>query len=185
MIETRKSEIRYTTSNPEKMLNKYTTQRVLKTWQETAVGEDGKTTTIERHQVILDKGILITNAVLSELKFWMEEGSVKEIEVSNQNRMAYIEDNTRMYPFRSVVVVDKKKYSFLLYAMSMQNAIDILNDYVELNFSGGFYITDLKKLDYCVILVDKLKTVKQRNLELDVAYLNDEISIEEYVDGKI
>lgn len=185
MIETRKNEVRYTTSDPEKMLNKYTTQRVLKTWQETVVGEDNKTTTIERHQVILDKGILITNAVLSELKFWIEEGSVKEIEVSNQNRMAYIEDNTRMYPFRAVVAIDRKKYSFLLYAMSIQNAIDILNDYVELNFSGGFYITDLKELDYCVILVDKLKTVKQRNLELDVAYLNDEISIEEYVDGKL
>ena len=69
--------------------------------------------------------------------------------------------------------------------MSVRNAIDVLNDYVELNFCGRFVIVDVKQLDYCVILVDKLKTIRQRNIELDVAYLNDEISIEEYMDSKI
>lgn len=185
MIETRKNEIRYTTSDPQRMLNKYTTSQILRTWQETAVGDDGQKTSIERHEVLLDKGILITNSVLTEIKFWMQEGSIKEIEVSNQNRMAYLQENTRMYPYKAAVTIDRKRYSFLLYALSAQNAIYILNDYVELNFSGGYNIIDLKELDFCVILVDKLKSVRQRNQELDVAYLNDEISMQEYVDGKL
>lgn len=185
MIETRKNEIRYTTSDPKRMLNKYTTNQVIKTWQENIVGEDGQKAVIERNQLLLDKGILITNAVLSEIKFWIEEGSIKEIEVSNQNRMAYVQENTRMYPYKAVVAIDRKRHSFLLYALSAQNAIDILNDYVELNFSGGYNITDLKELDFCVILVDKLKSVRQRNQELDVAYLNDEITMQEYVDCKL
>ena len=185
MIETRKNEIRYTTSDPKRMLNKYTTNQVIKTWLENIVGEDGQKAVIERNQLLLDKGILITNAVLSEIKFWIEEGSIKEIEVSNQNRMAYVQENTRMYPYKAVVAIDRKRHSFLLYALSAQNAIDILNDYVELNFSGGYNITDLKELDFCVILVDKLKSVRQRNQELDVAYLNDEITMQEYVDGKL
>lgn len=167
------------------MLNKYTTRQVIKTWQENIVGEDGQKAVNERNQLLLDKGILITNAVLSEIKFWIEEGSIKEIEVSNQNRMAYVQENTRMYPYKAVVSIDRKRHSFLLYALSAQNAIHILNDYVELNFSGGYNITDLKELDFCVILVDKLKSVRQRNQELDVAYLNDEISMQEYVDGKL
>lgn len=186
MIDTRKSEIRYTTSDPAKMLGKYTTSRVYRNWTETMVdGETGKTVDIERSQIILDRGIYISNDVLTEIKFWLQEGSLSEIEVSNQKRMSYLEENSKMFPYRAVVSIDKKKYSFLLYAVSIQNAIDILNDYVELNYHGGYYITDIRELDFCVILVDKLKSVKQRNIELDIAYLNDEISVEEYMENKI
>lgn len=185
MIETRKSEVRYYTSDPAEMLNMYTTSRVMRSWSESFVGEYGDLQTIERHEVILDRGVLINNDVLTELKFWLDEGSIKEIEVSNQKRMSYEAGNTSMYPFRAVVNIDGKKRTFLFYALSMINAIDILNDYVELNFCGRFAIVDLKELDYCVILVDKLKTIRQRNLELDIAYLNDEISIEEYMGSKI
>ena len=81
--------------------------------------------------------------------------------------------------------IDGKKHSFLLYALSVQNVIEIITDFIELNYSGGFTITDIKELDYCVVLVDKLKSIKQRNLELDIAYLNDEITMEEYMDSKI
>ena len=184
-METRKSEVRYYTSDPAKMLNMYTTSQVTRTWKESFVGDNGKLQEVERHELILDRGVYITNDVLSELKFWMEEGSVKEIEVSNQKRMSYEVENTCMYPFRAVVSIEGKKSTFLFYALSVRNAIDVLNDYIELNFCGRFAIVDIKQLDYCVILVDKLKTIRQRNLELDIAYLNDEISIEEYIGSKI
>ncbi len=163
----------------------YTTHQVVRSWKESVVGEDGEVQYVERHELILDRGVLSSNDVLSELKFWMEEGSVKEIEVSDQKRMSYEVENTSMYPFRAVVSIEGKKSTFLFYALSVRNAIDVLNDYVELNFCGQFVIVDVKQLDYCVILVDKLKTIRQRNIELDVAYLNDEISIEEYMDSKI
>lgn len=185
MIETRKTEIRYYTSDPAKMLNMYTTSQVVRTWQETYVGENGELNTIERNELILDRGVCITNDVLTEIKFWLEEGSLKEIEVSNQKRMSYEADNSSMYPFKAVVSIEGKRSTFLFYALSVSNAIDVLNDYVELNFCGRFAIVDIKMLDYCVILVDKLKTIRQRNLELDIAYLNDEISIEEYMNSKI
>ena len=185
MIETRKSEVRYYTSDPAKMLNMFTTSRVMRSWSETFVGEDGDLQTIERHELILDRGVLINNDVLTELKFWLDEGTIKEIEVSNQKRMSYEAYNTSMYPFRAVVNIDGKKRTLLFYALSMINALEILNDYIELNFCGRFAIVYLKQLDYCVILVDKLKTIRQRNLELDIAYLNDEISIEEYMESNI
>ena len=184
-METKKNEVRYYTSDPAKMLNMYTTSQVTRSWKDPFVGENGELQEVERHELILDRGVCITNDVLSELKFWMEEGSVKEIEVSNQKRMSYEVENTCMYPFRAVVSIEGKKSTFLFYALSVRNAIDVLNDYIELNFCGRFAIVDIKQLDYCVILVDKLKTIRQRNLELDIAYLNDEISIEEYMDCKI
>lgn len=184
-METRKSEVRYYTSDPAKMLNMYTTSQVTRTWKESFVGDNGELQEVERHELILDRGVYITNDVLTEIKFWLEEGSLKEIEVSNQKRMSYEVENTCMYPFRAVVSIEGKKSTFLFYALSVRNAIDVLNDYIELNFCGRFAIVDIKQLDYCVILVDKLKTIRQRNLELDIAYLNDEISIEEYMGSKI
>lgn len=186
MIETRKSEIRYRTSDPARMLGRYTTRQVLKEWEEEFVDPDtNERSTIKRHNLLLDKGVYINNDVLAEIKFWIEEGSISEIEVSNQRRMSYEYENTRMFPYKAMVKIDDKKQSFLLYATSVKNAVDIITDYVELNCVGGFYITDLKELDYSCILVDKLKSVRQRNIELEVAYLNDEISIEEYMDSKI
>lgn len=186
MIETRKSEIRFKTSDPERMLGKYTVDRVMKTWKEKVVdGDTGREMEIERCQLLFDRGIYISNDVLSEIRFFLNDGSINEVEVSNQKRMSFQYENTNMHPFRAVASIQGKKYSFLLYATSIKEAMDILNDYIELNYYGGYDIVELKQLDYCVILVDSLKAIRKRNIELDVAYLNDEISIEKYLDSKI
>ena len=60
MIETRKTEKRYVTSDPKKMLNMYLAKRVLKTWEESFIDEDtGETVNIERNEVLFDRGSLI------------------------------------------------------------------------------------------------------------------------------
>ena len=57
MIETRKTETRYVTSDPKKMLNMYLAKRVLKTWEESFIDEDtGETVTIERNEILFDRG---------------------------------------------------------------------------------------------------------------------------------
>lgn len=186
MIENKKTEERYYTSDPSRMVEKYITQRVYRTYIQELIDKDsGKVESIERHEILFDRGILITPDVLEEIKFWINEGSIKEIEVSNQKRLSFTQENTYMFPYRTMAKIDGKKHSFLLYALSVQNVIEIITDFIELNYSGGFTITDIKELDYCVVLVDKLKSIKQRNLELDIAYLNDEITMEEYMDSKI
>ena len=186
MIENKKTEERYYTSDPSRMVGKYITQRVYRTYIQELIDKDsGKVESIERHEILFDRGILITPDVLEEIKFWNNEGSIKGIEVSNQKRLSFTQENTYMFPYRTMAKIDGKKHSFLLYALSVQNVIEIITDFIELNYSGGFTITDIKELDYCVVLVDKLKSIKQRNLELDIAYLNDEITMEEYMDSKI
>ena len=186
MIENKKTEERYYTSDPSRMVGKYITQRVYRTYIQELIDKDsGKVESIERHEILFDRGILITPDVLEEIKFWINEGSIKGIEVSNQKRLSFTQENTYMFPYRTMAKIDGKKHSFLLYALSVQNVIEIITDFIELNYSGGFTITDIKELDYCVVLVDKLKSFKQRNLELDIAYLNDEITMEEYMDSKI
>ena len=66
MIETRKTEIRYVTSDPKKMLNMYLAKRVLKTWEESFIDEDtGETVTIERNEILFDRGTLIDQDILA------------------------------------------------------------------------------------------------------------------------
>ncbi len=90
MIETRKTEQRYVTSDPKKMLNMYLSKRVLKTWTEDFIDEDtGETVSIERNEVLFERGTLIDQDTLAQIRFSMEADGIKDVEVSNQKRMAF------------------------------------------------------------------------------------------------
>lgn len=99
MIETRKTEIRYVTSDPKKMLNMYLAKRVLKTWEESFIDEDtGETVTVERNEILFDRGTLIDQDTLAKIRFSMEADGIKEVEVSNQNRLAFENENKFLSP---------------------------------------------------------------------------------------
>lgn len=184
MIETRKTEIRYRTSDPERMLGRFIARRALKTWTEDFVDKDtDEIISIERNEILFERGTYIDQDVLSSIRFYLQEGSLTEIEVSNQKRLAMIDTNHSLYPYKAVVKIDDKSKTFLLYATSIANALVILVDYVELNYKGSFVISHIKEMNYCVILVDKLKSTAARKYDLDVAYLKNEISTEEFVNA--
>lgn len=170
MIETRKTEIRYVTSDPKKMLNMYLAKRVLKTWEESFIDEDtGETVNIERNEILFDRGTLIDQDTLAKIRFSMEADGIKEVEVSNQNRLAFENENKFLYPYLAQAQISDKKYKFLLYATGLENACLILKDYIELNYQFGFTLTMIKEFDSCVILTDNLKERKVDDASL--AYL--------------
>lgn len=68
------------------------------------------------------------------------------------------------------------------YPTSVANALVILVDYIELNFRGGFTVTDIKEMEYCVVIIDHLKSAGSRKYELDIAYLKGEMSMENFVE---
>lgn len=60
-VESRKTEIRYVTSDPKKMLGKFVARRVLRTWFEDMTDKDtGEIISIERHDVLLERGTYIS-----------------------------------------------------------------------------------------------------------------------------
>ena len=181
MIETRKTEIRYVTSDPKKMLNMYLAKRVLKTWEESFIDEDtGETVTIERNEILFDRGTLIDQDILAKIRFSMEADGIREVEVSNQNRLAFENENNVLYPHIAQAEIGGKKSKFLLYATGLENACLILKDYIELNYLFGFTLTMVKEFDSCVILTD---TLKERKVDdASIAYLKEEITTEEYLD---
>lgn len=182
MIETRKTEQRYVTSDPAKMLNMYLAKGVYKTWNEDFIDEaTQETITIERNELLFTRGTLIDQDTLARICFSMEADGIKEVEVSNQKRMAFENENKCLFPYIAQAQISDKKYKFLLYATGLENVIAILKDYIELNYQSGFTLTMAKEFDSCIILTDNLKERKVDSVS--EAYLKDEISSEEYLDA--
>lgn len=181
-VETRKDEVRYFTSEPKEMLNKYLVADVLQKWTEDFLDEDvGEVVTIERTQKLFEKGRLIDQDLLTQISFHLQTGDIKEVEVSNQKRLAFECQNTHLHPWQAQAEIGDKKYKFLLYASGIANVIEILNDYIELNYASGFTLVMAKEMDSCIILTD---TFEKQKVDLEKAYLKDEISLEEYVEAK-
>ena len=159
----------------------YLAKRVLKTWEESFIDEDtGETVTIERNEILFDRGTLIDQDILAKIRFSMEADGIREVEVSNQNRLAFENENNVLYPHIALAEIGGKKSKFLLYATGLENACLILKDYIELNYLFGFTLTMVKEFDSCVILTD---TLKERKVDDDsIAYLKEEITTEEYLD---
>lgn len=168
MIETRKTEKRYVTSDPKKMLNMYLAKRVLKTWEESFIDEDtGETVNIERNEILFERGALIDQDLLAKIRFSMEADGIKEVEVSSQKRLAFENENRFLYPYVAQAEIGDKKHKFLLYATGLENVCLILKDYIELNYQSSFTLTMAKEFDSCVILTDNLKERKVDDASLE------------------
>lgn len=156
-METRKDEKRYKTSDPKKMLNMFLAARVLKTWKEDFVDEDtGEKVSIERNEILYDAGTAIDQDTLARIRFDMEAGDIQEVEVSNQRRMARENHANQLALFTVTASIGNKPVKFLLYARSCQNAMEIIADYIELNYSGFFHITQVKLYNQYIVLMDNL-----------------------------
>lgn len=181
-VETKKDEVRYFTSEPREMLNKYLASDVVQKWSEDFIDEDTKeVVSVERTQKLFDRGRLIDQDLLTQINFHLQTGDIKEVEVSNQKRLAFENKNTFLHPWQAQAEIGDKKYKFLLYASGISNVIEILNDYIELNYASGFTLVMAKEIDSCIILTDNFEKQK---VDLEKAYLKDEISLEEYVEAK-
>lgn len=185
-IETRKDEIRYKTLEPSKMLNKYIVSRVLKKWSESFIDEDtGETVAVERSQTLYERGTLITQDVLTKIQFDIQSEELKEpIEVSNQRRDAFELEQTALVPWTAKVSIGDRNVKFILYATTLESVLEILRDYVELNYNGGFSISEVKESTRCIILTDRLNDKKLSGSDIDKAYLKGEIDFDTYVETR-
>ena len=110
-IQTRKDEIRFFTNKPEEMLGKYLAKRLLRTWQEDFVDNDtGEVVSIDRNEIIADRGQLITGDLLAVIRFHLQSGDISEVEVSNQKREGISLDGYYMYCRRK-----EEKISFICF----------------------------------------------------------------------
>lgn len=157
-IQTRKDEVRFTTSNPKEMFGKFLSKRVLKTWKEDFVDESsGEVVTIERNEVLFEKGKYIDNDLLTQINFCIQCGEVQNVEVSNQRRLATLNKRSSLWPFKINATIGGKNYALILQAQNITKAIEVATDYIELNYTSGFDIAGVKALKSFIILNDRFK----------------------------
>lgn len=164
-IETRKNEIRLTTTEPKEMLGKFLAKDLRRHWSENFIDEDsGEIVPVERYETIARAGVLVEGDILSRIMFHMSAGDISEVEVSNQRREAINIPYSHLGLWKISADIKEKKHKFLLYATSIDLAMEIAKDYIELNYVGPFTINSAGQFNNCILLTDNMKKV---NLDYD------------------
>lgn len=186
--QTRHEETRFKTSDLNSVKGMFTAERVYRGWKEDFIDEDtGDVHTIERKEIILDRGVELDTEALSLLNFYFQSGDLKEIEVTNQRRTGVFgEFNTSIWLV--TILVKSKKKNFFLYANTIEQAIEIIKDFAEQTYSSSLGIVQAKFFDRVILITDlyedeeededvtpyynedsKLKTTEAYRIELEVS----------------
>ncbi len=154
-MKTKHSETIIETSLLEEMEGKYLSERLLRSWSEDFADEDtGEVISIERNEVLFDKGTFLDKTTLSELNFYLTSGDIKSVKVCDIQRLGTLQNNsTALYSV--TIATFKKKFNFYLYANSIQNAIEISTDFLEQKMIGSFVFKSIKEINYSTLISDK------------------------------
>ena len=174
---TKYNEEKYLTSNPELMYNRYFADNVYREYGESFCDDEtGEVITVQRRELLFERGAQHINGdAIAKLRFYLSSGDVKEVAVSTQRRCGIYSVSGSCTPYIAKVLSGGKKYKVLLYATSLQNVLDIVADYGELNFNGYFNVVTAKEIDYAEIRLDTLQSI-----DLTEEYLKDKISLREW-----
>lgn len=157
-IETRKDEIRYRTDDTRRMVGKFFASRVFKTWYEDMIDQDsGEVISIERNDLLFENGKYIDEETAQSIAFHIQCGDITDVEVSNQRRIAHPDKRYRLLPFKATAVIGGKRKSFILQAQSATLAIEVVTDFIELNFTSLFVVDSVKAMPGVIILNDRFR----------------------------
>lgn len=157
-IETRKDEIRYRTDDTRWMVGKFLASNVLKPWYEDVIdGDTGEVISIERKDLLFEVGKYIDEETAQSISFHIQCGDITDVEVSNQRRIARPDKRYSLLPFKATAVIGNKRKSFILQAQSATLAIEVVTDFIELNFTSRFVVDSVKAMPGCIILNDRFR----------------------------
>ena len=157
-IETRKDEIRYRTDDTRRMVGKFFASNVFKTWYEEVLDSDtGEVISIERNDLLFEVGKYIDEETAQSISFHIQCGDITDVEVSNQRRIARPDKRYSLLPFKATAVIGNKRKSFILQAQSATLAIEVVTDFIELNFTSRCVVDSVKAMPGCIILNDRFR----------------------------
>ena len=146
-IQTKKNEIRFTTSDPQQMVGKYLAANIVRTWKEDFVDEtSGEVIEIERSEILFNKGTFLDPETMASVNFYLQSGDVKAVDVSNQKRLATLSELVTPRPFKVKAAIDGKNRSFILTATDMEGAQACAIDHIELNYTQPFRLVNTSEL---------------------------------------
>lgn len=167
-IDTKMNERLETVTSEQECFGKYLAENLQRTWSEDFIDEDtAEVISIERHEVIELKGTYIDNEVLPRINFHLQTGDIKEVKVSNQKRQARIVESNHLSIWNISAKYDaNKKLKLLFYASSVELALKIAADYIELNYSGVFSFNKISEFEDCVLI--QPPSIKEENAKQSI-----------------
>lgn len=182
-METKYNEVITRTSKIEEMKGNYTAERLLRTWNEDFVDEDtGNVVSIQRNEILLNKGVLLDNDELSQVNFYLQSKDIKDVLISNQKRTGTAVKNTASV-YCATILHGKKKRNYYLYADSVDLALKIITDFLEQKIEGSFSFTAVKEMEYSNLIPLEEDDVDKDfyKIEVDVAYDEDDVFKQTYM----
>ncbi len=177
MANTKKDELIFSTSDPKEMMNHYLAERVIRSWTEDFVDEDsGEVVSVERKEVIADKGTFLDNDSIPEIMFYIQSGEIKSVEISNQKRQGNFVVGSSIV-WMANVEVGGKNTKILLYANSSESATEIVKDFVELHYTGFCRLTLLKEYGNCIIIEEVLTEAEQEENDIETKLYKIEVNV--------
>lgn len=154
IYSTRHEEVRFRTSNLDEAKGMFTAERIFRTWKEDFVDEDSmEVVSIDRKEIILDRGVVLDSEALSILNFHIQSGDIKEIEVTNQRRAGMFGDFATSI-WQVTILVNAKKKNFFLYANTINQAIEIIKDFAEQAYDCFLSVVQAKVFDNVILITD-------------------------------
>lgn len=167
MIQTLLNQNLIQTYDPTQMVGKYLAKHLTRKWNEDFLNDDtGEVVSVERSEIIFEKGTYIDSSNLPQIEFYMQCGEIDKVAVTDQCRQASIIENSTVTPWVITFIKDNKKIKILLFARSLSQAIEIACDYVELTFQGLWIIDQIKSFTNC-IYIDTSKYKSKLKLETE------------------
>lgn len=163
ITRTRKDATTFTVTDAGEAIGYYLAEDLTKTWQEEfSDGDTGEIVTINRQEIIKRRGELITPELASSLNFYIQLGDIKTIRVSDQSRQATEYNNTRLKPYKVTALINSKRHQFILEAQTVELAMEVARDWIELNYNGDFTIIGTTALMNVILLNS---TLERQNTE--------------------
>lgn len=166
-IQTRFQEERFFAKTASEMVGMYAANNVYRKWFEDYLDEDShEIIQVERHELLFTRGTLFNEMNTDSVEFYIQTGELDGIEVTNQKRLASSFFHSGLTPYKVRVSILGKKYLFIVQALSLQMAQDIVEDYVELNYDNSFIIVSASEASFGRILNEaKWKLIQKDETE--------------------
>lgn len=163
--------VKYETSEPKEMLNKYLAKPVKKTWTEDFIDEDtGENVSLERSEILFRAGRFIDQDLLAKINFALQCGDIKSVWVSERIMQS------QRQPLHSahIVKVADKNGTHDIYVAGCDTTDDtaqIVSDYLSVYgaptvSNDDFSISETKITDKRLVGIEDTKTPVERLEEM-------------------
>lgn len=156
-MKTRFDEVTFPTSDINEMAGRFLATDVKRSWNDDFLDEStGEVVSIERTEMVMRRGTLLTPDELSSLSFFLQAGEVQSVMVTNVKRpgVSIEMDRNTIWAVSVSGGDSKRKRKYILFAQSLDQAIIISKDYLEQTMEGSFKIEAAKSFNNCIILQD-------------------------------